>query len=67
MSSTNPDNMTDHLIRPITKTSGAYYLTLLVLFMGVAWGLFAWSCQLYNGLQVTGLNNSVAWGVYTGR
>ena len=64
MSNTDPDKMVDHLIRPITQTGGAYYLTVLVLFMGVVWGAFAWSCQLTSGLQVTGLNNSVAWGVY---
>jgi len=56
--------MVDHLIKPITKTSGAYYLTVLVLLMGVAWGVFAWIWQLSNGLQVTGLDNTVAWGVY---
>lgn len=64
MSNTDPDKVTDQLIKPITRTSGAYYLTVLVLFMGVVWGFFAWSCQLFNGLQVTGLNNSVAWGMY---
>ena len=64
MSDTDSDRMVDHLIKPITKTSGAYYLTVLVLFMGVAWGLFAWAFQLRNGLQVTGLDNTVAWGVY---
>jgi len=56
--------MVDHLTRPITITSRAYYLLVLALFMGVAWGLFAWVCQLYRGLGVTGMNNSVAWGVY---
>jgi len=56
--------MVDHLIKPITRTSGTYFLTVLVLFIGVAWGLFGWISQLNNGLQVTGLGNTVAWGVY---
>ena len=64
MSDTDSEKMVDHLIKPITKTSGAYYLTVLVLLMGVAWGVFAWIWQLSNGLQVTGLDNTVAWGVY---
>ena len=64
MSDTDSDKMVDHLIKPITRTSGAYFLTVLVLFIGVAWGIFAWVSQLSNGLQVTGLGNTVAWGVY---
>ena len=64
MSDTDRDRMVDHLTKPITRTSGSYYLVVLVLFMGVAWGGFAWMWQLTNGLQVTGMNNSVAWGLY---
>ena len=56
--------MVEDLTRPIRRTRGVYYLTVLALFLGVVWGFFAWSCQLTSGLQVTGLNNSVAWGVY---
>ena len=64
MSHTDPEKLVDDLTGPITRTGGLFYLTVFVLFLGVAWGLFAWACQLTNGLQVTGLNNSVAWGVY---
>ncbi len=54
----------DHLMKPITQTSGGYFLLVFLLFLGVAWGAFAWTRQLTYGLQVTGLNNTVAWGVY---
>jgi Ni/Fe-hydrogenase subunit HybB-like protein len=64
MRDTASERMVDHLIKPITRTSGTYFLTVLVLFIGVAWGVFAWISQLSNGLQVTGLGNTVAWGVY---
>lgn len=64
MSDAKQDRMVDHLIRPMTETSGAYYLVVLVLVMGVAWGGFAWVWQLSKGLAVTGMNNSVAWGLY---
>jgi molybdopterin-containing oxidoreductase family membrane subunit len=56
--------MVDHLTRPITQTGRAYYLILLVLFIGVTWGLIAWIYQLCKGLGVTGMDNSVAWGLY---
>jgi len=64
MSDTDRDKMADQLIRPITETSRGYYLILLVLFIGVTWGLFAWIYQLTQGLGVTGMDNSVAWGLY---
>jgi len=56
--------MVDHLTRPILKTSPLYCLAVLVLLAGVGWGAVAWIYQLAKGLGVTGLNNSVAWGVY---
>jgi molybdopterin-containing oxidoreductase family membrane subunit len=51
-------------MKPITQTSGGYFVLVFLLFMGVCWGLFAWAWQLTHGMQVTGLNNTVAWGVY---
>ena len=64
MSDTDPDRMVSQLIRPIVKTNGVYYLVVAVLGAGVAWGFYAWMHQLCYGLGVTGLNNTVAWGVY---
>ena len=64
MSGTSQDVLTNDLIRPITNTSGRYYLIVFFLFLGVAWGFFAWTRQLTQGMQVTGLDNSTAWGVY---
>jgi molybdopterin-containing oxidoreductase family membrane subunit len=64
MSNIDPEKMTDQLTQPIRKTTAAYYFTALLLFLGVAWGFFAWTLQLRTGLQVTGMNNTVSWGVY---
>lgn len=64
MSNTDPDKMVDQLTRPITRTGPAYYLLVLMLLAGVAWGFYAWTRQLARGLGVTGLDNTVAWGVY---
>jgi len=60
----NLDKTINHLTRSIRHTSSTYYLTVMVLLMGVAWGGFAWVYQLTHGLGVTGLDNSVGWGVY---
>lgn len=56
--------MVDRLTEPITRTTPAYYVLVAGLLAGVAWGFYAWTCQLRKGLEVTGLDNSVAWGVY---
>ena len=64
MSGATQDTLTADLIRPIKNTSGTYYLIVFGLFLAVAWGFFAWTRQLTQGMQVTGLENSTAWGVY---
>ena len=64
MSNTDLDRITDQLTRPIARTGTACYVVVAALLVGVGWGFYAWTCQLRNGLQVTGLDNSVAWGVY---
>src|SRR5512136_998161 len=56
--------MTDHLIRPISKTGRSYVVLFFSLGMVATWGLVAWVCQIYKGLGVTGMNNNVNWGVY---
>ena len=58
------DITTEQLTRSLTKTSGKFYLAVFVLFCIAVWGAFAWIIQLVKGLGVTGMNNSVAWGVY---
>lgn len=54
----------DDLLRPAARTSRWYYFTLAILSGIVFWGIFAWSRQLTNGLQVTGLSRPVFWGFY---
>jgi Ni/Fe-hydrogenase subunit HybB-like protein len=54
----------ERLLAPVLKTGRAFYLTVAVLLMVIAWGLFAWFTQLRSGLGVTGLNRPVFWGVY---
>ncbi len=58
------DLTTEQLTRSLTKTSGKFYIAVFVLFCIAVWGAFAWIVQLVKGLGVTGMNNSVAWGVY---
>ena len=64
MSDIKEEKIIDQLTRPIAKTTGPYYLVVLVLGMGVSWGIIAYFLQLTKGLGVTSMNNSVSWGVY---
>lgn len=52
------------LLRPILETTWRFYLTAAILVLFIAVGLYAWVTQLRSGLQVTGLNRPVFWGMY---
>ncbi len=52
------------LFRPIEKTGRGFYLALAALAPILALAGFAYASQLANGLQVTGLNRPVYWGMY---
>jgi len=54
----------DILYQPILKTGRGFYFTVGILGAIVLWALYAWSVQLKQGLDVTGLNRPVYWGFY---
>lgn len=69
MQSDHPDRYYDiidrPLIKPIAEPRGPwYYFTIAVLLTIIAWGGYGWGRQLWDGLDVTGLNAPVFWGIY---
>jgi molybdopterin-containing oxidoreductase family membrane subunit len=54
----------DLLVRPLLGTSKAARALALILFLIVAWAVYAWLTQVRTGLGVTGMNGRVAWGLY---
>lgn len=52
------------VLDPLRHTSRVYKLVMLALFGVVAWGLFAFTIQLRDGLAVTGMRDYVFWGLY---
>jgi len=54
----------ENLLRPLIKSSKAYYIFVGFLLTIVAWAAYAWYIQLTYGLVVTGLRDTVFWGVY---
>ena len=51
-------------LRPLTRTTWKYYLIVSILALITAWGLYSYFIQLESGLIVTGLRDTVFWGLY---
>jgi len=52
------------LFEPLLHTGKWFYVTVAVLGLVVAWGVYAYVRQLVLGLGITGMNRPVFWGVY---
>lgn len=49
---------------PLVRTGGLYYLIVAGLLAAVGYGLYTYSQQWREGLEVTGMNTPVYWGLY---
>lgn len=59
--------MEDHvkkILESMEKTGRGFYTTIGIFGMVVLWGAYAWYTQYTVGMQATGLNNTVMWGLY---
>ena len=68
---TSMSQKTENLLRVMTKTSGPFYLLLLIALAVVVWFLYAWAFKLTYGEIVLGLRDwgpggGVTWGLYIG-
>lgn len=52
------------VLRPLTHTSRAWYAWLAMLLVLIAVGLVAYAGQVGQGLAVTGMDDTVIWGLY---
>ncbi|RMH02869.1 MAG: polysulfide reductase [Planctomycetota bacterium] len=57
----DPDEV---LLRPMQRTGWKFWLFSAVMLAIWAFGMYEWTVQLRSGLQVTGLNVPVYWGLY---
>jgi molybdopterin-containing oxidoreductase family membrane subunit len=58
------DRLERTTLAPVTGTSRGYYLWVAFLLMVIAWGVYAYSRQLQDGLIVTGMRDRISWGLY---
>lgn len=57
----------EELLRPMTRTTAAFYIFLGVVLATIGVGLYAWYTQLTHGLIVTGMRDltvGAPWGLY---
>lgn len=52
------------LLAPLTRTGTQFYAFMAVVLALIGWGGYAWWIQIQHGLQTTGLNNTIIWGLY---
>lgn len=52
------------ILVPLIETGARFYALVAVLLMFVVWGAYGYYIQLTEGLAVTGMRNSVMWGIY---
>lgn len=64
MSAADLDARTKRILTPLVKTGWGFYATLAALGAVFVVANVAWFYQLRDGLQVTGLNDTVSWGLY---
>jgi len=52
------------LVAPLRRTTWRFYVMCAGLLAVVALGVYAYVTQLSGGLAVTGLNDTISWGIY---
>ncbi len=52
------------LMEPLFRAGPGFYLLALILLAGIGWGVFLYVRQVLQGLEVTGMQRPVYWGVY---
>ncbi len=49
---------------PLTRTGKGFYFLTGLLLLVIAWGVYAYSVQLREGLWATGMRDRISWGLY---
>ena len=49
---------------PLTRTGKGFYFLTGLLLLVIAWGVYAYSVQLREGLWATGVRDRISWGLY---
>ncbi len=58
------DGGVEHILAPVRRWSKRFLVFVVALGAIVAWGAYAYTVQLREGLAVTNMRDTVLWGVY---
>ncbi|TFH16971.1 hypothetical protein E4H04_05770 [Candidatus Bathyarchaeota archaeon] len=58
------ENKVEKILASMETTGRGFYATVGIFGMVLLWGVYAWYTQFTVGMQATGLNNTVMWGLY---
>lgn len=58
------EDRVNKILASMKDTGKGFYATIGIFGMVVLWGAYAWYTQFAVGMQSTGLNNTVMWGIY---
>lgn len=64
MSAKTPEQINEDLLRPLSRTSLTYRVAFGALLAIVLAAVFAFACQIDNGIGVAGIRRPVFWGFY---
>ena len=62
--STWNQRLSRRVTRPLVYTGRSYWILVACLVLVIAWGAYAYSTQLRDGLVVTGMRDRISWGFY---
>lgn len=58
------ESKVEKILKSMETTGKGFYALLGIFGLLVLWGAYAWYTQFTVGMQVTGLNDTVMWGLY---
>jgi len=57
-------NINDKVVSSLEPPGRSWMISMVVIFGALSMGVFAWIIQIIHGLEWSGINNSISWGVY---
>jgi len=57
-------NINDNVVGSLEPPGKSWMVSMVLIFGALSMGVFAWAIQLRHGLEWSGVNHPIAWGVY---
>ena len=57
-------NINDNVVNSMDPPGRSWMVSMVLILGALSMGLFAWAVQIRHGLEYSGINHPIAWGVY---